>query len=237
MITFRIDDVGACSKHFNQHSKIDFAPFNVGISKMIWPFKGWARYNELTALEWEEFLKIFKEKGIIPIIAITACWAEKDNSLTPFFKKFPSEAEVLKKAFLKGEIIVANHGLCHCVLGKHLPRFFSSNRKYHREFWPYLSEEIHSKHVLESQKILEDYFGKNIEIFVPPGNVWSCKTYEALKKTNIKKVMANRYMADSEEQMIGIEFIDDRENCFCFHDRELKLYGKKWLIKKINELL
>ncbi len=235
----RIDDIGASTKTFNQYGKKVFYISNIPVFyfplanfwffKKVWPFKGWGPYKELLKEEWLSYLEVFKEYQIKPIIAITACWCEKDSSLTPFFEKFPEQSSLLKKAFLNDDIIIANHGLSHCVIGKHLPLFFGSNRRYHREFWPYLTEKTHFFHILKSQKILEDFFEKQIEIFVPPGNIWSHKTYEVLKKTNIKKVIANRYMADSEEDMIGIDFIDDREDFAIMHDRDLKLKGVKYL--------
>lgn len=243
-ITFRVDDIGASTKQFEQYGKRLFKykniPFfyfplaNFWFFKRIFPFKKWGKYNELNKENWLEFLDIFDKHKIIPIIAITACWVEKDSSFTPFPKKFPNEAEILKAAFSNGKIIIANHGLTHCVVGRHLPRFLFSNRDFHREFWPYLDQEIHNNHMLKSQEILENYFENDIQIFVPPGNVWSIKTYYALKKTNIKTVICNKYMADSNKKMEGVEFINDKNNFFCFHDRDLFLYRKEWLIEKIN---
>ena len=243
-ITFRIDDIGASTKCFEQYGRRLFKckniPFfyfplaNFWFFKKIPPFKKWGEYEELTKEKWVEFLEIFEEYKIIPIVTITACWVEKDSTFTSFPKKFPEEAKVLKNAFSNKKIIIANHGLTHCVAGQHLPRFLFSNRNFHREFWPYLDQEIHNEHIFKSQEILENYFEKDIRIFIPPGNVWSIKTYRALLKTNIKTVICNKYMVDSNEKMDGIEFIDDKNNFFCFHDRELSLYGKKWLIEKIN---
>ena len=180
-----------------------------------------------------KILCIFKKHSIIPIIAITATWVDKDNNLIPFPEKFPGEASILKQAFLSGDIMIANHGLTHCVVGKHLPKSWKSNRKYHREFWGWLPQNLHEEHIKESQKILENYFEKPISIFVPPGNIWSKKTYKVLKKTNITKVIANRYMIDSNEKMEGISFFNDKED-WNFHDRELKLYGESWLNKLIS---
>jgi len=246
-VTFRIDDIGASTKYFNQHARklfkykgipyFYFPLVNFWFFKRIWPFKKWAKYEELTCEEWIEFLEIFNQYKIVPIVSITACWVEKDSSLTPFPKKFPEEAQILKKAFLNNKIVVANHGLTHCVVGKHLPGFWGSNREFHREFYPWLGQEIHNEHIFRSQEILESFFRKKIEIFVPPGNIWSVKTYRALKKTNIEKVIANKYMMDSNQKMEGIEFINDKKGFFNFHDRDLKLYGKKWLLKKITNNL
>jgi len=243
----RIDDIGASTKKFNQHGKKlfkwkDFPVFyfplaNFWFFKRIWPFKEWAPYGELTKGEWEVLLKIFKESNMKPIIAITACWVDEKNNLIPFPEKFPEEADILKRAFKNDEIIIANHGLTHCVVGKHLPNFWKSNRQFHREFWPYLDEKIHNEHIMKSQEILEKYFEKPIEVFVPPGNVWSKKTYEALKETNIKKVMSKNYMLDSNEKMETIDFIDDKKDFFNLHDMELKVYGPKWLKEKIAILI
>ncbi len=247
MIAFRIDDVGASTKYYNQHGKKVFKykkiPYfyfplaNFWFFKRIEPFKEWGKYEELTTTEWQGFLKIFKEHKIKPIVAITACWVDKNSQLIPFPENFPFEAKVLKEAFSKNDIIVANHGLTHCIVGKHLPKFWGSNRKFHREFWPELDEKIHEDHILRSQKILENFFNKKIEIFVPPGNVWSIKTYRALLKTNIKNVISTNYMLDSQEKMKSISFENDQNgHFFSFHDRDLKLFGEKWLRKKINEI-
>ena len=246
MITLRIDDVGASTKHFNQHGKKIFyykgIPFfffplaNFWFFKRIWPFKKWAPYSELTAEEWVIFLDIFEKHDVKPIVSITACWVEKNGDLVDFPTKFPREASVLKKAVKDGKILIANHGLTHCVVGKHLPKFWGSNRRWHREFWSELSQKWHEEHTEKSQKILEGYFEQQIHIFVPPGNIWSHKTYKAVKKTNIRKIISYRYMMDSDEKMEGIEFVDDKKDFFVFHDRELKLYGEKWLIKNIKAL-
>ncbi|MFA5173391.1 MAG: DUF2334 domain-containing protein [Candidatus Paceibacterota bacterium] len=230
---FRIDDIGASTKQFEQYSKIKWA--NFWFLKKISPFKAWGPYRELTAKEWENILLVFGKNNIKPIIAITASWVEKDSSLTSFPEKFPKEAAFLKKSFLENKIEIANHGLTHCVIGRHLPLFNASNRYFHREFWPDLESSLHEEHIKKSQFILENYFGKPISIFVPSGNVWSIKTYHALKNTNIKKIISGKYMLDSEEKMSGIEFIDDRKGFISFHDRELKLFGAKWLERKIEE--
>lgn len=243
----RIDDIGASTKHFNQHGRKWFKIFgknmlyfpfaNFLFFKRIKPFRGWARYDELTVEEWKVFLDVFKEKGIIPIIAITATWVDEKSNLIPFPERFKEEAGFLKEAFSKGDIVVANHGLTHCVVGKHLPRPFRSNRAFWREFLPDLDQETHRRHILESQKILEEFFEKPVEILVPPGNMWSVKTYRALSGTNIKKIMCDKYMLDSEEEMEGVKFIKDDEKMLVFHDRELKLFGKKWLEDKLKKFV
>ncbi len=245
MKTWRIDDIGASTKYYNQWGKKKFRwqgityfyfPWaNYFFLKRHWPFKGWAKYEELTAEEWQKYLAIFEEYNMKPLIAITASWVDEHSNLIPFPEKFPAEATILKKALQKGKITVANHGLTHSVVGSHLPYLRHSNRKMHREFWPDLPSSIHREHIIESQKILEKYFEQPITIFVPPGNVWGEKTYEALQETNIKTVLASRYMLDSNKPMAEIKFQKD-DNFFACHDRDLKLGGAKWLNKKIKEL-
>lgn len=243
-IIFRIDDIGTSAKHFEQHGqkwlkifgkKVFYFPFaNFWFLKRIWPFKRWAKYDELTAEEWEVFFKIFQENNIVPIIAITACWVDEHSNLIPFPEKFPEEAIFLKKAFAEGKIVIANHSLAHCIVGKHMPKFWGSNRSEWREFIPSLPAEVHRNNIVKSQEILENFFEKPITIFVPPGNVWSIKTYNALAGTNLKTVMSSRPPADGKVPSGDIVFKQNDEKVSAFHDRELKLYGAKWLLEKIN---
>lgn len=231
---FRIDDVGASTKQFEQYGTFRLRPFsNFGFLKRLPPFRMWGPYEELTGNEWREFLQIFREHHIVPLVAITACWVDEQARLIPFPEKFPDEAAVLKQAANRGEIQIANHGLTHCVVGKHLPRPFSSNRVFHREFLPTLEQKVHTQHIQDSQRILETYFGRTIDTLVPPGNLWSIKTYRALEGTNLKKIFCARPMADAQVQMQGVEYLDDNHGVVRFHDRELRLYGTPWLEETI----
>lgn len=242
---FRIDDIGASAKYFEQHGQKWFKLFgkkliyfplaNFWFFKRIKPFKRWAKYDELTGDEWKTFLKIFDEYKIIPVVAITATWADEHNDLIAFPEKFPDEAAVLKVAFRSGKIIIANHSLAHCVVGKHMPRFWGSNRSNWREFLPELPKEQHRANILRSQEILENFFEKPVTIFVPPGNVWSVKTYHALAGTNLKTVMCAKPPVDGPMPVGDIVFKQDGPGVFAFHDRELKLYGAEWLVERINE--
>ncbi len=58
-ITFRIDDIGASTKQFEQYGRWKFA--NFWFLKRIWPFKKWGPYQELTDKEWQEILAVFKK--------------------------------------------------------------------------------------------------------------------------------------------------------------------------------
>lgn len=243
-IFFRIDDFGASAKYYEQHGKKIFRVNNIPVFyfplsdfwffKRIWPFREWAKYEELSATELLKFIKIFQQAKIIPIFSLTATWVDLAGNLIPYNEKFSLSAEVLKKFYQSGDIQIANHGLTHCVVEQHRPRFFSSNRQFYREFWPYLPAKLHEEHILRSQDILENFLERPVTIFVPPGNVWSIKTAESLLKTNIKTVMAKKYLLDSDKIFPNIVFHQDDQD-FRYHDRDLKLKGEKWLQQKVVE--
>lgn len=211
-----MDDVGASTKQFEVYSKKFIG--NFFFLKYFYPFKAWGPYKELSQWEWEEITKILSKTNSKMTVAITACYVEKDGRLIPFPEKFPVEADIIKKAVKVGLIEVANHGLTHCIVGKHLPRLLLSNRKYHREFWDYLPREEIKNHLEKSQMILENYFKTRIETFVPPGNVYNefTKNYAA---------------------KIGLKYLSSKDNSdvFAFHDRDVVLNGVKWLREKVQE--
>lgn len=240
----RIDDIGTSAKEFEQHGqkwfkifgkKALYFPFaNFWFFKRTYPFKRWGKYKELTVEEWGKFLEVFEKNKIVPVVAITACWVDENSNLIPFPEKFKEEAKFLKNAFHEGKIIIANHGLTHCEVGNHLPKFWGSNRRFWREFTDSLSEFEHKLKIIKSQEILENFFEKQIEIFVPPGNVWSVKTYRSLFGTSIKTVMTANPPSSGQITKDGPSIIYDKDNVFAFHDRELKLFGQAWLEDKIN---
>ncbi len=244
MNNIRIDDIGASAKYYNRHIKfrINFGGmtvplhriFNIGPVKTCRFLKGWAVYDEMKPEEWDEIFKVFDEFSQIPIIAVTACWVDAKSNLIPFPEKFIEEAGYLKSKLKQRKIIIANHGLTHCVLGKQKSGFWGSNQFYWREFYPFLDETIHTEHILKSQEILEGFFEESVTIFVPPGNIWCQSTYKALLKTNIKLVLAGRYMCDTREVMEGMKFINDKSGLLNIHDRELKLFGPDWLREKLK---
>jgi peptidoglycan/xylan/chitin deacetylase (PgdA/CDA1 family) len=136
---------------------------------------------------------------------------------------------VLKNACTEGIIEIANHGLSHCVIGKHLPRLFTSNRKFHREFWPWLDEKVHYEHIKKSQQILQEYFGTAITTLVPPGNVFSEATIKAAAQFGIKLINCNT----KSGTVNSIRILGD-ENVFAFHDRDIMLGGTEWLGKQLR---
>lgn len=213
-IAFRMDDVGASTKQFEVYSKSSLGNFLM--LKYFPPFKAWGPYEELTAGDWEKIIKLLNEANSKITVAVTAAWVEKNGNLTPFSKKFPLQAKILKDACEKGIIEIANHGLTHCVVGKHLPKIFSSNRKFHREFSDYIPEKVIAVHLDESQKILEDFFKIKVVTFTPPGNTYTNFTWKYAQKIGLKYLSGNDAYT------------------FAFHDRDIVLNGVDWLKGKIQ---
>ena len=227
-----MDDVGSSSKQFEVYSNFFWG--NLLFLKYFTPFAAWGPYIELTEKMWKEILQILANLNVKMTVAITACWVEKDGSLIPFTRKFPKQAAALKKGVEEGLIEVANHGLTHCVVGKHLPRLFSSNRKFHREFWKWIPKEIHYRHLEESQKKLQDYFGK-VLTFVPPGGVWTKDTEIAAFKSNIRYLCASSSLVKTGKLSNGLIYIEDSDN-LVFHDRDISKNGINWLKDKLKQL-
>jgi len=228
-ICLRIDDIGASTKQFEQYSKKGFGLGNIlGFKRMPW-FKAWGPYDELTSLQWESLLDMLTKKKVKLTVGITACWVTYDGDLIPFQEKYPEQADLLKFGSESGLLEIANHGLTHCIVGKHLPRMFASNRKYHREFWEWIPRDIHFEHLEKSQKIFHDWLGVSPSTLIPPGNVYSVDTLEAAEKNGI--TLINSYIDHGVEGNVQIVNSDQVD---AFHDRELVLDGLGFLEHKLN---
>lgn len=228
-IALRIDDIGASTKKYEVYSKKLFG--NILFLKYLKYFRAWAPYSEMTVEMWEQVMDILKKTNACLTVGVTAAWVNKDNSIVPFPEKFPKEAKILQSGFNEGLVEIANHGLTHCVVGKHLPRMFFSNRKYHREYWDWISRDIHFEHMEKSQKIFFEWLGETVTTLIPPGNVYSLDTLEAAEKYGIKRI--NSYIdhgVKKDVRIINLDFID------AFHDRELVLDGIGYLQQKIATL-
>jgi peptidoglycan/xylan/chitin deacetylase (PgdA/CDA1 family) len=198
-----------------------FLKYLPGLRKR-WP------YRELNASEWEDIFKILERNRAKLTVGITATWVEEDGSLVPFFEKFPKESEILKRGLESGIIEVANHGLTHCVIGKQRPRFFSSNRKFHREFWSWIPVELHREHLKRSQQLLSQYFGCQIVTFVPPGNVWREDTEKIAFEYGIRFLSSTHQKCQTGIRNNGLIYIGGA-NVIAFHDRDVVLNGIQWL--------
>jgi len=227
-VFLRIDDIGASTKRYEVYSKTLIG--NILSLKYHYPFKAWGPYEELTVEKWKSILEVLNKYNAKLTVGVTAAWVEEDGALVSFPEKFPEQSDLLKSASQQGVIEVANHGLTHCVVGHHLPRKFSSNRKFHREFWDWLPYSTHLEHIETSQKIFQDWLGHDPTTLIPPGNVFSMNTLKAVKESKINIINSYMSVAGDEE---GVRIIDD-SRIDAFHDREIELYGVGWLERKIK---
>ena len=232
----RIDDIGSSTKEFNIYGKntinigkrtISFPSFlsNFLFIKKLPLLTGWARYRELNYDEWINIIKILKEKNAKLNIAITACWVEKDGSLIKFNKKFPEQTEIIKYGVNEKIFYILNHGLTHCIPGRHLPLRFKSVQKFHREFTNFLPLEKQYMHLRESQSIMEEIFGEKPKILVPPGNMFNEDTLISMQKLNLRIIQCQRNLAHQPNDKIlkkyDIKHIDNTKNIEVIHDKDI----------------
>lgn len=228
---FRMDDVGASTKQFEVYSRLPFG--NILWLKYARPFRAWGPYRELTADEWERILTLLRSYDARLTVGITASWVEQDNSLTPFPQKFPDEAEAISHGVKEGLLEIASHGLTHCVVGQHRPRLLSSNRKWHREFWPWVPTAVHQDHLRQSRDILESFFGVKLVTFIPPGNVWTADTERLASALGFLFLASNEQKAPTGKSSNGMTYVGD-DHGVVFHDRELVLDGLSWLEQRLK---
>ena len=245
-IVLRLDDVGASSKRYNQHGKVYWEILGKQIPaiffanwlffKRIKPFAQWAVYSELNVGQWARIFQLLRKHTAKLTVGVTACWAVSEHELIPFDKKFPDEAIILKEGAEEGIIEIANHGFCHCVLKDNLfhPHSFSSNRKYHREFWDWLPDSYHKEHIEKSQEILTGIFKRDIVTFIPPGSVWTEATEKFANNAGIKYLSSLEEKAPTGQTRHGIVYVGNK-NMIDFHDREIALWGVTWLKKQLDD--
>lgn len=239
-IALRMDDVFASSKLYEIYGRDDIPFSNFLFLKYLPGIAKWGPYAELSLVAWQAIIELLDKYRARMTVGITATWVEKDGSLVSFYRKFPDEAGKIREGVRKGLIEPANHGLTHCVVGKHLPRLFSSNRSYHREFWDWIPATIQEEHIRRSQEELTSYFSCPIVTFIPPGNVWGKETLGIAARYGLKYVSCfgvdRLVSADIPLQSISEKAV------IPFHDREIVMFGVGWLENLIkaqqdNEIL
>lgn len=226
-IALRIDDIGASSKLYEVYGQEKIFFSNFLFLKYINGLRKRFPYREINHEEWKKILEILNRFGAKLTIGITASWVEKNGTLTPFFDRFPKEASVIKEGLTADIFEVANHGLTHCVVGRHLPRAFSSNRTFHREFWEWVPSSVHKQHIRESQRLLNQYFGKTIETLIPPGNVWTEDTERYAHEAGIKYLSSREELCPTGKKSNGLLYVGDKQ-AIAFHDRDIILNGISW---------
>lgn len=225
-LCLRIDDIGASSKHHEVYSE-RWRPFgNFLWIKYLPRFRAWGKYREMVREEWDAVFDLLSRYGAKLTVAVTATWVEYDGTLVPFPEKFPEEAAKLREGEQSGLVEIANHGLTHCVVEgfKFRPRLFSSNRKFHREFWDWIPADAHFKSLERAQGILKTCFRDPVTTLVPPGNVFSAATVDACSRLGIRRINCNARPGESR----GVRILGN-DGIVAFHDRELVLEGVAWL--------
>ncbi len=238
----RIDDIGASSKEFEYYGKNSVKVFgkflplpelltNFLFFKKFPLWSGWAKYKELSSEDWIRIINFLSQNNVILNVALTACWVNKEGNLIKFNEKFPSQTEVIKDAINKKLIYILNHGLTHCIPGKHMPMRFKSNQKYHREFSNYLNFDDQFKHLEKSQRIIFEIFGFYPKILVPPGNQYNLDTLKSMNKLNMKYIQCHRdkshQPSDYYLKKFNIKHIDNSK-VEVLHDKDIVTKGLKY---------
>lgn len=245
MKILRIDDFFSNTRLFNQHAKtkrisifllkkipiLFFA--NWFFFKRIKIVKGWAPFPEITTNQLLMISDLLEKFNCSATLAITATFADEKGKLIPFFEKYPEHSKIIKDGIHKKIFHIANHGLTHCVLNKkkYLPHIFSSNRKYHREFWSWIPYDIKKKHITKSNKLLEEYFNIKIDTFVPPGNVWCKETEEIITKEGINILITDKKNIDVNKNKIKII----NNNIIAIHTKDIVEGPKDYFINLLRE--
>jgi len=231
-VALRLDDVGASTKRYEVYSERSWrvGPWRVQgnwlFLKYVPAFRGWGPYREMRAEEWKAVLDLLEQHDARLTVAVTATWVDSEDSLIPFPERFPDQAAVLKEGVERGLVEVANHGLTHCVVEKNAfrPKLFTSNRRFHREFWEWVPTPVHEEHICRSQDILQSWLDRAIVTFVPPGNVFTNATLDIAASYGLRCVSC-RTKACTHGDMVVI----GDERVIPFHDRDLVVNGPEWL--------
>jgi hypothetical protein len=210
-----MDDVGSASK--------------VWCGRKLWP----PAYRELEATEIATLGNILYGFCAKLTVGVTACWVEADGSYTPFYERFPAQASEWKRLSDEGLVEIANHGYTHCVLGKHRPRWFRSNRKYWREFQPWVYDKVRSECLFNAQNNLTQWLEIPIRTFIPPGNVFTQNEVQTAENWCITHICTDRFPANAK---VGDMTFVGSESMFAFHDKDIVLNGPGWLEKHIKRL-
>ena len=237
-LAFRLDDVGACSKRYEVYSHHTWRLGPIVVSgnwlflKYLPHLKRWGPYRELTYPEWHRIFDLLEQYDARLTVAVTAAWPLSATEVVPFPKRFPQEAMALREGVEQGLLEIANHGLTHCVLEGNAfkPRWFSSNRRYHREFWDWVPLEVQEDHLRRSQEILQGYFRAPVMTFVPPGNVFTDATLEIASRYNLWYVCCN-----TSQQILQDQVVLGEDQVFPFHDRDIVMHGTQWLQRRLEE--
>lgn len=226
----RIDDFGASSKLYEWHSGNNFT--DIGGLKHRKFFGKMGPYKEIQNSVLREAINWFNDKGIIPLLGVTACWRNRDGKLIRYDHKFPKRSENLKSLVSEKKVEIGCHGLTHCQEWSPnvLPNFWKGNREQHREFTDSRIPESHYKNLQSSKAILEDIFQTPCDVFIPPGNHFTVSTLEAAAEIGFKVLSCNTV----EYEYKGLKLLPDRE-VLALHDLDL-IFQFKQVQNKIEAI-
>ena len=242
VVALRLDDVGAASKAYEVYGltrvpvgawSLPF-PGNALFLKYVPPIKRWGPYRELAADDWESIAQMLRAASARMTVAVTAGWVERDGRVVPYPDKFPAAARALRECARRGLVEIAHHGYTHCVLAgrRYLPRAWTGNRTYHREFHEWVPAATHREHVRRAQDILQDFFGMPVVTFVPPGNVFTRVTLESAAEAGLRYLSCTN--AERNAETAGLTAIPDQA-VFALHDRDVVVRGRPWLAGVLRE--
>ena len=207
-----------------------FGLANFSFLKRLPYFKAWGPYPELSAHDWSVIGDILETYNANLTVGITASWVNRYGDLIPFHIMYPESFNALLSLVKRNLIIIACHGLTHCVLDRQsfFPKLFSSNRSSHREFWDWLPYSVHYDHLSKSKHLLESTFNCSVDLLIPPGNVFSEKTIDAATQLGFTSINCNTSFYSSKIRILS------NENICAFHDREIQIFGTDWLHELIH---
>jgi hypothetical protein len=221
----RIDDIGASTKQFERHSTKFKGLINVGPLKNRQFFGDWGPYDEITPSILGEFIRFVKSDQFsnpVVILGITASYVNYDGSLITFDKYAPNLYKYILELEAMGNVVIGCHGLTHCVLKnkKFRPKFWGSNRIYHREFHDWLPRETLSNHLYMATSILRSIF-KDVSVIIPPGNLLNQYTLDVAENLDYKFLSTEDNVINS----LNLSKIQPIKNdtCLRIHDRELAI--------------
>lgn len=239
-IAIRIDDIGSSAKAYEIYGKTRISignfsvpfPGNFLFLKLLKPFKKWGPYPELLAHEWENIFHHCELHKLKLTLGVTAGWVERSGKIIPFPEKYSKQAAIIKRALNDGLVEIANHGYTHCVMENRAfrPRLFSSNRKWHREFWDWIPLDVQENHIATSQRILESFFSVSVVTFIPPGNVYTDNTLRIAKQYGLRYLSCLGIDCELIQDLIPIP----ERQVVALHDKDIVERGIECLSKNVE---
>jgi|GEM_PF-2943034 len=171
--------------------RIDDIPFST--ESWFW------RWQYFTPQQYEKFFQILEKHGahvnygIIPFNV-----SKEDGKWISYIEIFPETVQVIREAEQRGTVEVADHGATHVT--PYQQRYVEAKTtnpldltriiRFEFGYDPVLKKpipyELQKEHIEKGVGEVEKWFGKKIELFIPPWHVWNEATEKALAEEGIK---------------------------------------------------